>query len=95
MLALGLLVAGMASPGVAKKKKPKAKPVKTVLYLDGDMDVAEAEDPLLFQKLSPTKPDGATPKSKQITNYVAWPEHRVLRGTACSRCTWVLSPAPS
>jgi hypothetical protein len=73
-LLVALLAVGMAGPTAAKKKPAsKGKAVKTVLYLDGDMDIAEMEDPLLFQKLSPTKPDGATPKSKGILNYVAGP----------------------
>lgn len=75
-LIVALLAVGMAGPSSAKKKPPKAKAVKTVLYLDGTMDLAELEDPLTFQKLSSTEPDGATPKSKAILNYGAGPNQR-------------------
>ncbi len=78
LVAIGvLLIAGsIAQPAMAKKKPAaKGKAVKTVLYLDGDMDIAEM-DPLLFQKLSSTEPDGAAPKSKGILNYGAGPNER-------------------
>jgi hypothetical protein len=77
-LVLGL-IAGLMSGGAtaAKRKKKKAKPVKTVLYFHGNEVVGESEsmgavadNPL---PMTPAKPSGAEPKSKQITNGVVTP----------------------
>jgi hypothetical protein len=81
-LVLGLLAGALALPADAKKKV-KAKPVATSLYLHGAQQVGEAELPdtwlsSAWMGMDATKPDGATPKSMFVTNYLAGPN------TACS-----------
>src|SRR5687767_15040713 len=70
-------VAAVSGLAIAKKKKKKAKPVKTTLYFHGGSPVGESESfgavadvPL---PMSTEKPSGAEPKSKQIVNGVATP----------------------
>jgi hypothetical protein len=78
LLAVGL-VAGLLGQGsiAAKKRKKRAKPVKTTLYFHGNEVVGESESmanvadaPL---PMSPAKPTGSEPKSKQVVNGVATP----------------------
>lgn len=75
VLVLGLVASFMSVGAVAKKKKAKA--VKTTLYFHGGSPIGESESmgavadvPL---PMSPEKPSGAEPKSKQIVNGVVTP----------------------
>jgi hypothetical protein len=79
LIAVGLITGVVAggSADAAKKKKKKAKPVKTTLYFHGGSPIGESESmgavadvPL---PMSPEKPSGAEPKSKQIVNGVVTP----------------------
>ena len=74
------LIAGLMSGGATAAKKKKTKPVKTTLYFHGNEVVGESESmgavadvPL---PMSPEKPTGSEPKSKQITNGVVTPNGR-------------------
>jgi hypothetical protein len=77
LIVVGLLTAGLLSGGATAAKKKKAKPVKTTLYFHGGELVGETESmgsvndvPL---PMSPEKPSGSEPKSKQIINGVVTP----------------------
>lgn len=75
-IALILISVMAVSVPATAKKAPKQKPVKTILYLEGTMDVGDAEqDPVsgVFLQLSPDKPDGVTPKSKALYSYAVGP----------------------
>lgn len=80
VLALGLVFSSIAAPSFAAKKKKKApKPVATTLYFHGNEVVGEtesspqvADNPL---PMTPEKPSGSEPKSKQIVNGVVTPNH--------------------
>lgn len=73
---ISLFLLAMQFPATAKEELQKRKPVKTVLYLEGAMDVAELEAPFLYQALSPSEPDGANPRSKTVTSYSWGPNPR-------------------
>ena len=72
----GLLAAGLALPAQAKKK---AKPVKTTFYLHGVTAVGENDSMSavndVMLPMDTIEPTATEPKSKQITNGVATPNH--------------------
>jgi hypothetical protein len=80
LLVMALSAGLLAGGATAAKKKKKAKPVATTLYFHGASPIGESESmgavadvPL---PMSPEKPSGAEPKSKQITNGVVTPNGR-------------------
>lgn len=77
VMVLGLVAGAVAGPATAgKKKKKKAKPVATTLYLHGATVVGENDSFFNvaegYLPMDPAKPSGET-KSRQITNYVVGP----------------------
>jgi len=78
-LALGLLGGALVAPAQAgKKKKKKAKPVATTLFLHGEETIGEVENYAFvstgtYFSMDTEEPAGAEPKSKQLTNYVGGP----------------------
>lgn len=81
ILALGLVAGALAMPATAKKKK-KAAPVETTLYMHGTEQAGELEAANAgsgtFMAMDSTKPAAGAPKSMNVTNYVVGPN------TACS-----------
>jgi hypothetical protein len=71
VLSLALVAGAVALPAHAKKKPKKRPLVVTTLHLHGSQPLGEAEeDPVVnpvYLPMDTTAPDGAEPKSKQIT----------------------------
>ena len=74
LISISLLA--LQGPAAAKKESHKQGLVKTVLYLEGSMDLAELEAPFLYQALSPQTPDASSPRSKTVTSYSWGPNPR-------------------
>lgn len=77
VLASILLVSGLVAPVSAAKKKKKAKPVATKLFLHGDTAVGENDSFSVvadtYLPMDASEPDGSETKSRQITNYLVGP----------------------
>ncbi len=79
---MALLLAGLSTPAVAKKKK-KPKPIPMVYYMHGTAPVGEAELPETafndnWMHMDASEPDAGQAKSMNVTNYVGGPR------TTCS-----------
>jgi hypothetical protein len=76
ILSLMLVAGAIALPAQAKKKK-KPAPVVTTLHFHGAQPLGELEsDPVVnavYLPMDATAPDGAQPRSKQITNGLVTP----------------------
>lgn len=83
-LVLGVLVSSLIVPATAAKKK-KAKPVATTLYLHGAEAAGELESfPGVadgYLPMDAKEPEGATTKSKQLTNYGRGPNNECAGNT--------------
>ena len=68
----GLVATSFSPTATAAKRK---KPVKTTLYMHGTEPVGEVDElvNMEYLKMDTKKPNGATPKTIGITNYVAGP----------------------
>ena len=79
VMVMGLLAAAISSPAVAAKKK-KAKPVKTTLYMHGDVPVGDLVEWVeglsggTHQKMDTTEPAGGPPKSHSYSLPVGNPD---------------------
>jgi hypothetical protein len=77
VLASMLLVSGLVAPVSAAKKKKKAKPVATKLFLHGDSAVGENDSfsavAEAYLPMDSTEPSGSEMKSRQITDYLVGP----------------------
>jgi len=76
-LALGLMAGALAAPAQAGKKKKKAKPVKTTLYMHGDLPVGDMAEWIegasggTHNKMDTTEPAAGPPKSHSYTLFGA------------------------
>jgi hypothetical protein len=70
---LGLMLGAVTMAEAAKKRKKKAKPVKTTLYFHGTETVGEvdlaANFATAYNKMDTTKPAAGAPKSLQFTTW--------------------------
>lgn len=72
-LSLGLLVGAMVMPAGAAKKKKKAKPIPTVLFLDGESQWGEEDQTVNSTYLKLAREAGSGAKSHGIPNYTGGP----------------------
>lgn len=76
-LVVALVLAFSVVPAGAAKKKKKAKPVATTLYMQGTETIGETESMAIvadgYLDLVPEEPEGSDTKSKGLLNYVRGP----------------------
>lgn len=80
MVAIGLIAGAVVSPAVAAKKKKKAKPVQTTLYMHGDLPVGDMVEWIEgisggnHQMMDTTEPAGGPPKSHSYSLPIGNPQ---------------------
>lgn len=76
-LLAGLIAGSLAAMPAHAKKKKKAKPVATTLYMHGNLPFGELEFPDtingVFMPMDKNEPGGGAPKSMGLTNYAGGP----------------------